>query len=71
MKRRTIREIREAKGIKQYELAQKLSIAPGTVYNWERGRYEPTASMLRKVAETLGVSMDEIIFEPDQVKTVA
>lgn len=29
------------------------------VYNWERGRYEPAASMFRRIAWEFAVSMDD------------
>ena len=56
----TIRQLREAKGWTQLELANKLEVTPATVYNWERGRYEPSASKLRAIAQVFGVSMDNI-----------
>lgn len=56
----TIRQLREAKGWTQLKLANKLEVTPATVYNWERGRYEPSASKLRAIAQVFGVSMDNI-----------
>ncbi len=60
---KTIRALREERGWTQLELAFKLNVTPATVYNWERGRYEPKASQLRALARVFGVSMDEIDFE--------
>ncbi|RIK36688.1 MAG: XRE family transcriptional regulator [Chloroflexi bacterium] len=60
---RTIRELRESAGLTQFELAVKVGVTPATVYNWERGRYEPKASQLRTLARVFGVSMDDIDFE--------
>jgi transcriptional regulator with XRE-family HTH domain len=59
----TIEELRRARGWTQLQLANKLGVTPVTVYNWERGRYEPKASQLRALAREFGVSMDEIDFE--------
>jgi transcriptional regulator with XRE-family HTH domain len=56
----TIRELRESRGWTQLELANKLGVTPATVYNWERGRYEPSASKLRQIARLFEVSMDDI-----------
>lgn len=56
----TIRELRQARGWTQLELANRLGVTPATVYNWERGKYEPTASMFRRIAQAFGVSMDVI-----------
>ena len=57
---RTIRELREAAGWTQLALATRLGVTPATVYNWERGKYEPRASQLRALAQAFGVSMDDI-----------
>ena len=55
-KRKTIREFREARGLTQLELANKLGITPVSVYNWERGQHMPTAVQLRALARALGVT---------------
>jgi repressor LexA len=57
---KTIRQLREAREWTQVDLANKLDVAPSTVYNWERGKVEPRVSQLRKVADVFGVRMDEI-----------
>ena len=59
----TIRQLREAAGLTQFELAVKVGVTPATVYNWERGRYEPKATQLRALARVFDVSMDDIDFE--------
>jgi transcriptional regulator with XRE-family HTH domain len=60
---KTIRQLREAKGETQLQLAIALGLTPATVYNWERGQFEPKATQLRALARHFGVSMDEIDFE--------
>lgn len=60
---KTIRDLRRSAGMTQLELAVRLGVTPVTVYNWERGKYEPKASQLRALARVFGVSMDEIDFE--------
>ena len=62
---RTIRELREARGWTQLRLAIEVGVTPVTVYNWERGRYEPKASQFRALARVLGVSMDDIALPGD------
>ena len=57
---KTIRELREAKGITQLELAIALGVTPVTVYNWERGKYEPRASQFRELARVFDVPMESI-----------
>ncbi len=62
---KTIRVLREERGWTQLELAHRLKVTPATVYNWERGRYEPKASQFRALARALGVSMDDIALPGD------
>ncbi len=54
--------------MKQLELARQIGANPVTVFNWERGKYEPSATMLRRVAKALDVSMDEIAFSVEDAK---
>ncbi len=60
-----IRELREERGWTQLELAIKVGVTPVTVYNWERGRYEPKVSQFRALAKVFGVSMDDIALVDD------
>ena len=62
--RKTIREHREERGWTQFDLAQKAGATPSSVYNWETGRFEPSASKLRDLAAALGVLMDDIELVP-------
>ncbi len=71
MKMKTIRELREAQGWSQAELAHRAQVSPSTVYNWESGRFEPKATQLRRVALALGVSMDDVTFVVDEGKDSA
>ena len=57
---KTIRALREEHGWTQLELANRLKVTPATVYNWERGRYEPRASQFRAIAELFDVPMESI-----------
>ncbi len=62
---KTIRELRDEKGWTQLELANHLGVTPSTVYNWERGRFEPRLSQLRDLARVFNIRMDEIDFIPE------
>jgi transcriptional regulator with XRE-family HTH domain len=63
---RTIRDLREERGLSPVELAADLGVSLATIYNWETGKSEPRASMLREIADVLEVKMDEIIFTAPQ-----
>ncbi len=58
---RTLRDLREAVGLTQLEVAMRLGVVPGTVFNWERGRGEPRASQIQPLARILSVSTDELL----------
>ena len=59
---KTIRQLREERGVSQGELGGAVGIKPITVYKWERSDHEPKASQLRVLARIFGVSMDDIDF---------
>ena len=44
----------------QAEFAAAVGVAPGTVYNWERGASHPSLPQLRKISEISGIPMDFI-----------
>ncbi len=68
---KTIRQLRDEHGWTQLELAIKLGVTPLTIYNWERGKYEPSASKLRAIAQAFGVSMDDIALVEEPGKAAA
>lgn len=68
---KTIKELREESNRTQLDVAKALDVTPVTVYNWERGKYEPKATQVRALARYFGVSMDDIAFEVEEVKTAA
>lgn len=68
---KTIKELRKGSKWTQLDVAKALDVTPVTVYNWERGKYEPKATQVRALARLFGVSMDDIAFEVEDVKTAA
>ncbi|MDQ3442282.1 MAG: helix-turn-helix domain-containing protein [Chloroflexota bacterium] len=65
----TIRELREGAGLTQKAVADAIGVTIATVYNWERGTYEPRASQLRSLAHLFKVPMEEIDTLPKDTKT--
>lgn len=55
-----IRQIREAKGISQKELARKANICQGLLCNLEKERLKPWPSVLKKLARVLKVQPSEL-----------
>ena len=56
-----ISEKRKAKNIKQDELAEMLLVSPQAVSKWENDISCPDISLLPKLAEILGISVDELL----------
>ena len=56
-----IRQLREAAGMKQSELADRMNVRPPTVFKWENGIANPTIANLIQLAEIFGVSLDEVV----------
>jgi len=57
---KTLKELREASGLTQLEVAYKLGVTPQTVYMWETGRREPLARVFVKLARLYEVSPFDI-----------
>ena len=56
-----IAELRKAKNMTQLELANKLNITDKAVSKWERDISCPDINTFPKLAEILGVSVDELL----------
>jgi transcriptional regulator with XRE-family HTH domain len=56
-----LKELREAKGLTQKQVAEDLSIQQQTYQRYERGRREPRIDMLIKLADCFDVSVDYLI----------
>ena len=55
-----IQEVRRNKGITQNELAEKVGVTQGAVYQWETGKANPTADKLPALAKALGCMIDDL-----------
>lgn len=56
----SIRQIREAAGITQAELARRLGITQAAVARWESGRRQAKIATLHRIAEALGLNLTVI-----------
>lgn len=59
-----IQHYRELRGITQAVLAEKLGVSQGAVSNWENGDRKPDVFMMKRIAEILGCTVDELLTEP-------
>lgn len=63
----TIASLRKEKGMTQLDLAREMGVTDKAVSKWERDLSFPDVASLPKLAEVLGVSVDELL----EVKTAA
>ena len=61
----SIKAKRVALGLTQVGLAQKAQIDPQNLSKIERGAQSPSAETLRKLAPALGVSLADLLGEPE------
>ena len=57
----TIRQLREAGGMTQAELAEKIGISSKTVSKWETAKGLPDITLLQPLAQALGISVIELM----------
>lgn len=59
---KTLRKLREAKGLSQEKLARLADVANNTIIKIEAGKNQnPTLDTLRKISQALDVSVDKLI----------
>ena len=64
-----IKELRKEKGISQKDFAELVGIKYSTYSNYENNNREPTKLQLKKIADKLDVSVDELLGVPEYVDT--
>ena len=63
-----IKELREARGITQVELAKALFVSKQSVSNWENDNILPSVDMLVKIADYFGVSTDYMLSRESETR---
>lgn len=56
-----LRAAREAAGLTQVELAEKVGVTQRDISNWERCKREPGVLIVKKMAQALGCKMDDLV----------
>ena len=57
----TIKQLREARGLTQAELAEQIGVSSKTVSKWETAKGLPDISLLQPLAQALGISVIELM----------
>lgn len=64
---KSIKKIADEKGLSIYRVEKEAKLSNGTIGKWGKtANQKPTAENLKKVAEYLGVSMEELLKEEKQ-----
>lgn len=66
---RQVRDLREAHGLSQRELAERMRTTQSVIARLEAGGSKPTISTLERVAKALGTSIDIRFRQPAAVGT--
>ncbi|MBR6595699.1 MAG: helix-turn-helix domain-containing protein [Oscillospiraceae bacterium] len=57
----TVRQLREGRKLTQAELAERIGVSSKTVSKWETGKGLPDITLLQPLAQTLGISVIELM----------
>jgi transcriptional regulator with XRE-family HTH domain len=68
---KTIRELRAASYLTQFELAAKIGVRPETISLWERSERRPRVQHIRKLAEVFNVDPNELDIPDHETKKAA
>lgn len=68
---KNIIELRTAARMTQIELAEKLNYTDKAVSKWERGESVPDVSVLLRIAELFGVTLDYLVHPHERKRTIS
>ena len=61
-----IKVYRESKKMTQKDIAEILEVEPGTISKYESGIIEPNIESIKRLAETFGITIDELLKDEDE-----
>ena len=60
-----LKEFREAKGLKQADLAELVGVRRETSVNLEKGKYNPSLKLAMDIAKVFHTTVEELFFFDD------
>ena len=60
-----LKEYREAKGLKQADLAELVGVRRETIVNLEKGKYNPSLKLAMDIAKVFHTTVEELVFFDD------
>ena len=67
---RFLGRIRQAKGLTQAELAEKVGVGVNSIARYERNEMTPSLTVGHTIAKVLGVSVDDLLRGPAEERWV-
>lgn len=67
---KNIKKAREEKGLTQEAMAEMLSVTRQAVSNWENEKTQPDVETLDRIAQTLGVDIERLIYGNERKYTI-
>jgi putative ABC transport system ATP-binding protein len=64
-----IKSLREAKGLTQVQLGERVGVDGMTISRWERGDFLPLSSRIVPLAKALQVDLETLLDEPKKGRT--
>lgn len=55
------KKLRQAQGLTQVQMADKLEVSPSAIGMYEQGRRKPDSDMLKKICQMFNVSVDYLL----------
>ena len=65
-----LHELRVSRNISQKELAESLGVAQSSINYWEKGQRDPSITMVKKLADYFGISVDDFLSD-EKTDTIA
>lgn len=59
-------KMRKERGLTQQKMAKLIGVGIAQMRRYEKGRSSPTMEVIKNIARSLGVSVDELIFDEDE-----
>lgn len=56
-----LKEARRSAGLTLQQTADALGVTPATIHGWEHGKNAPMVTRLPKLAETYGLSINDVV----------
>lgn len=66
-----LKTARERRGLSQKEVAENIGVAKSTYSLYESGNREPNVQTIKKIADLLNVSADDLLGIEDEPQTIA